>query len=201
MRLDYLSNEELVVMLQAEFDDEAFNELFYRFTPLYRKCFRQYPIMGFELDDYFQEGRIALMLVIEHYDIKGKYYVASYFARIYENRLINYLRKLMAKKREQQLNLLSLNEPVSLVDGKNEVYTYGDLLFEEGPDTLEWVIAKDTLEQLIEDLSELEKMVFIYRMTEEDNSVPNIAKKMNEDRRVIENALARCRKKCRQHFG
>lgn len=201
MRLDYLSNEELVVMLQAEFDDEAFNELFYRFTPLYRKCFRQYPIMGFELDDYFQEGRIALMLVIEHYDIKGKYYVASYFARVYENRLINYLRKLMAKKREQQLNLLSLNEPVSLVDGKNEVYTYGDLLFEEGPDTLEWVIAKDTLEQLIEDLSELEKMVFIYRMTEEDNSVPNIAKKMNEDRRVIENALARCRKKCRQHFG
>ena len=201
MRLDYLSNEELVVMLQAEFDDEAFNELFYRFTPLYRKCFRQYPIMGFELDDYFQEGRIALMLVIEHYDVKGKYYVASYFARIYENRLINYLRKLMAKKREQQLNLLSLNEPVSLVDGKNEVYTYGDLLFEEGPDTLEWVIAKDTLEQLIEDLSELEKMVFIYRMTEEDNSVPNIAKKMNEDRRVIENALARCRKKCRQHFG
>src|SRR5699024_3393626 len=105
------------------------------------------------------------------------------------------------KKREQQLNLLSLNEPVSLVAGKNEVYTYGDLLFEEGPDTLEWVIAKDTLEQLIEDLSELEKMVFIYRMTEEDNSVPNIAKKMNEDRRVIENALARCRKKCRQHFG
>ncbi|HJF16079.1 MAG TPA: sigma-70 family RNA polymerase sigma factor [Globicatella sulfidifaciens] len=201
MRLDYLSNEELVVMLQAEFDDEAFNELFYRFTPLYRKCFRQYPIMGFELDDYFQEGRIALMLVIEHYDIKGKYYVASYFARIYENRLINYLRKLMAKKREQQLNLLSLNEPVSLVDGKNEVYTYGDLLFEEGPDTLEWVIAKDTLEQLIEDLSELEKMVFIYRMMEEDNSVSNIAKKMNEDRRVIENALARCRKKCRQHFG
>lgn len=201
MRLDYLSNEELVVMLQAEFDDEAFNELFYRFTPLYRKCFRQYPIMGFELDDYFQEGRIALMLVIEHYDIKGKYYVASYFARVYENRLINYLRKLMAKKREQQLNLLSLNEPVSLVDGKNEVYTYGDLLFEEGPDTVEWVIAKDTLEQLIEDLSELEKMVFIYRMTEEDNSVPNIAKKMNEDRRVIENALARCRKKCRQHFG
>ena len=164
MRLDYLSNEELVVMLQAEFDDEAFNELFYRFTPLYRKCFRQYPIMGFELDDYFQEGRIALMLVIEHYDIKGKYYVASYFARVYENRLINYLRKLMAKKREQQLNLLSLNEPVSLVDGKNEVYTYGDLLFEEGPDTLEWVIAKDTLEQLIEDLSELEKMVFISRM-------------------------------------
>ncbi len=201
MRLDYLSNEELVVMLQAEFDDEAFNELFYRFTPLYRKCFRQYPIMGFELDDYFQEGRIALMLVIEHYDIKGKYYVASYFARVYENRLINYLRKLMAKKREQQLNLLSLNEPVSLVAGKNEVYTYGDLLFEEGPDTLEWVIAKDTLEQIIEDLSELEKMVFIYRMTEEDNSVPNIAKKMNEDRRVIENALARCRKKCRQHFG
>lgn len=201
MRLDYLSNEELVVMLQAEFDDEAFNELFYRFTPLYRKCFRQYPIMGFELDDYFQEGRIALMLVIEHYDVKGKYYVASYFARIYENRLINYLRKLMAKKREQQLNLLSLNEPVSLVDGKNEVYTYGDLLFEEGPDTLEWVIAKDTLEQLIEDLSELEKMVFIYRMMEEDNSVSNIAKKMNEDRRVIENALARCRKKCRQHFG
>lgn len=201
MRLDYLSNEELVVMLQAEFDDEAFNELFYRFTPLYRKCFRQYPIMGFELDDYFQEGRIALMLVIEHYDVKGKYYVASYFARIYENRLINYLRKLMAKKREQQLNLLSLNEPVSLVDGKNEVYTYGDLLFEEGPDTLEWVIAKDALEQLIEDLSELEKMVFIYRMMEEDNSVSNIAKKMNEDRRVIENALARCRKKCRQHFG
>ncbi|MGX7075936.1 sigma-70 family RNA polymerase sigma factor [Globicatella sanguinis] len=201
MRLDYLSNEELVVMLQAEFDDEAFNELFYRFTPLYRKCFRQYPIMGFELDDYFQEGRIALMLVIEHYDIKGKYYVASYFARIYENRLINYLRKLMAKKREKQLNLLSLNEPVSLVDGKNEVYTYGDLLFEEGPDTLEWVIAKDALEQLLEDLSELEKMVFIYRMMEEDNSVSNIAKKMNEDRRVIENALARCRKKCRQHFG
>lgn len=201
MRLDYLSNEELVVMLQAEFDDEAFNELFYRFTPLYRKCFRQYPIMGFELDDYFQEGRIALMLVIEHYDIKGKYYVASYFAKIYENRLINYLRKLMAKKREKQLNLLSLNEPVSLVDGKNEVYTYGDLLFEEGPDTLEWVIAKDALEQLIEDLSELEKMVFIYRMMEEDNSVSNIAKKMNEDRRVIENALARCRKKCRQHFG
>ena len=201
MRLDYLSNEELVVMLQAEFDDEAFNELFYRFTPLYRKCFRQYPIMGFELDDYFQEGRIALMLVIEHYDVKGKYYVASYFARIYENRLINYLRKLMAKKREQQLNLLSLNEPVSLVDGKNEVYTYGDLLFEEGPDTLEWVIAKDALEQLIEDLSELEKMVFIYRMMEEDNSVSNIAKKMNEDRREIENALARCRKKCRQHFG
>lgn len=201
MRLDYLSNEELVVMLQAEFDDEAFNELFYRFTPLYRKCFRQYPIMGFELDDYFQEGRIALMLVIEHYDVKGKYYVASYFARIYENCLINYLRKLMAKKREQQLNLLSLNEPVSLVDGKNEVYTYGDLLFEEGPDTLEWVIAKDALEQLIEDLSELEKMVFIYRMMEEDNSVSNIAKKMNEDRRVIENALARCRKKCRQHFG
>lgn len=201
MRLDYLSNEELVVMLQAEFDDEAFNELFYRFTPLYRKCFKQYPIMGFELDDYYQEGRIALLLVIEHYDVKGKYFVASYFSRVYENRLINYLRKLMAKKREKQLNTLSLNEPVSLVEGKNDVYTYGDLLFEDGPDTLEWVLAKDALEQLIKDLSELEKMVLIHRMIEEDNSVSNIARKMNEDRRVIENALARCRKKCRQHFS
>lgn len=201
MNFEYLSNEELVVLLQEAFNEEAFNELFNRFIPLYRKCFNKYPIYGFEMDDYYQEARISLMLVIDHYDIDGKYYVASYFARIYENRLINYLRKMMAKKREQHLYTFSINEPVNLVEGKTENYTYGEMLFEDGPDTLEWVLANEAFEMLLKDLSELERTVLFYRMIEEDNSVSRIAKIMHQDKRVIENALARCRRKSRYHFG
>lgn len=200
MQIDLLTNEELIEQLQEEFEEDFFNELFNRFMPLYRKCLKKYPILDFEFDDYLQEGRIALLTVIENFNSNSNYYVASYFARVYENRLINYMRMMAAKKRENQTNALSLSEAISKNDNNEGSFTYEDIVFENFPDISDYIIAKDSLENLIKDLSDLEKEVLCRKMLEEDNSLSNIAKILGVNKRVVENAMARCRRKCKMHF-
>lgn len=201
MQLDKCSNEKLVEMLQIKFDNRTFEEVFNRFRPLYRKCSKRILIAGFDLDDYHQEARLALMTVIEHYKSNQNYYVASFFARIYENRLLNVQRKTLAKKRINQNQIVSFNEPLVMQMGTEADFTYEDIVCEPSPEIPELIIAKDTLEEFISALSPLEKQVLSCKMNAEENDVLNIATLLSMDKKAVENALARCRRKCRDYFS
>ena len=59
------TNEELVSILRKEIIDEAFEELFNRFIPMIYSVRSIYSVPEFQIDDYFQEGRITLLNAIE----------------------------------------------------------------------------------------------------------------------------------------
>lgn len=191
------SNEYLVIQLQKQFDEQIFEELFGRFMPLYRKQYQKYRINYFEFDDYLQEARLSLLKVIETYSASSKYYVASYYARIFENRLLNCLRHQSAKKRDYQNMTVYLEDMIEASSNGDTELTYSDLVCENKSDLIDIIIARDAFTHLMAELSELERKILGYRLMEEAYSVTEIAEKLAIDKKSVENALSRCRQKCK----
>lgn len=195
------SNEELVEMLQQQFDDLIFEELFSRFLPLYKRNSRMIIIPDFQFDDYLQEARLTLFHAVKNFQVNERHqHLAPYYAKAYENRLLNQLRKRHAKKRCPEELLISLSEPLKSQSDDFSL-TFEDIVFEKSPDMVDFIIAKDALEYLAESLSPFEKKVMSLRLNEEAMSLTQMAEYLKTDKRAVENALSRCRKKCRRFFN
>lgn len=200
MTFHLATNEELLILLKECFDEVVFDELLMRFLPLFKRSSQMIIIRDFEFDDYLQEARITLLYVIEKFDFSKQQFVAPYFAKAYENRLFNHRRNQMAQKRQQTESLISLNEPIKLNPQESSYLTYGDLIYEKSPSIDDVVIARDALDELAKKLSPFEKKVMGLRMTQGTYNTVEIAQLLNTDKRSVENALSRCRKKCKQYF-
>ncbi|HFI0464221.1 TPA: sigma-70 family RNA polymerase sigma factor [Streptococcus suis] len=192
---DDLSNEEIVVRLQECFDDALFEELHYRFKPMFQKSIRDYRIRNFDDEDYLQEGRISLHEAIKHFDSKQKYYFSSYFHRIYKNNLINHLRHELALKHIPYWEMVSLEAQIDFLGEDASDYYLADVLADKQTTIHDTYVARENFVEFLSSLSNLERNVLYHRMMEEDNSANHIAGLMEVDRRVVENALARCWRK------
>lgn len=197
-----LSNEELVLRLKAQPDtqlDDDFELLHSRFTPLYCKMSTTIKIVDFDIEDYKQEGRIALHKAIQSFDPSQGKYFASYFSQIYKNRLINHHRRDNAKCRIPAHMIISLNH-IKKSFKEDSTFKMENFLTDHSIQIFDHLIAKEQFIHYIETLSHLERKVLIHRMNQEDNSCKNIAKILNLHPRTVENALSRCWKKSKKYL-
>ncbi|MBD3949053.1 sigma-70 family RNA polymerase sigma factor [Tuanshanicoccus lijuaniae] len=199
MNVKDLSNEVLIEHLKDSFENDCFAELYNRFMPLYYKCMRTIRIEGFEPDDYLQEARIIWWSVIEKYDKANSPYVATYFARVFENYLSNIRRDRQAIKRGGQVSFTSLQETSEFDDFSDNI-TYLEYYVKETTSIDEQIILQETVDAFINSLTHLERVALCNRLLEEDNNISHIAEQLHTDRRSVENALARCRIKCKKYF-
>ncbi|XJS10608.1 ECF-type sigma factor [Aerococcaceae bacterium WGS1372] len=97
--MEQKSIEELVVMLNNEFDADIFEHLVRRFIPLFNKNLKRAPWFNFDFDDYFQEGQIIMYEAIKTFDRTKIKYFTSYYNALYNNHISNIHRSGRALKR------------------------------------------------------------------------------------------------------
>lgn len=191
-----LTNEQIVVMLQKEFDDKLFKELYRRFKPLIRKEMESHYIPLFTKGDYFQEGRIALHRAIEYFDEKREVHFARYIQLVYKSHLYNIYRYENALKRggkgkKSPLEIKKEENGKTII--ANVLDYYGQTVF---PSPEDCVIAREISTSYFTDLSLLERKVlacFFQGMKRDE-----IAQQLCISSKKVQAAYDRCRQKMRK---
>jgi RNA polymerase sporulation-specific sigma factor len=172
-------------------EETAMNELISEFSSYVFQAEKRYFIPGATREDLYQEGFIGLFMAIKTYDISRNLPLEDYISLSIRNAIIRAVRSATQKKQLLLTNADSLeadsNTYVRLQSQRRELE--------------EIVLGKLQAEQIDEIinyyLSRSEKKVLKLRL--EDFSVDEIAVMVNEDRKTVENALYRARKKIKSY--
>lgn len=193
-----LTNEELVLSLNNCYSDDTFDIIFRRFTPLLKKYFSLYPIYGYELDDFFQEGRIVLNQAIKQFDLTGTHYFASYYQLLLKNHLYNLYKYEHAQKRGGGCITVSLEMPKQYSQDDATEFSYLDLYSHAHHVHLDDTLyIREKMQECFLSLSKLEKKVFKFFLEEYETRA--IAEQLNIDEIQVKNAISRTKRKLK-HF-
>lgn len=186
--------EEIVINLQKNYEEESFLMLFNQFEPLFRCSEKTYRISGYLREDYYQEGRIALMQAIKTYNIERAAYFASYFKMVYKNQLLNVIRKQTAVKRGGNRKDVSIDK---LMESDYISRAKAEELLEDhiGTNPEELAVVKECEEEFFKNLSKLEIKVMRYYLRA--YTFDEIAEELGQSKDRVCNAYDRCRQKLR----
>lgn len=183
--MDKYNDSELLYLI-CNGSEEACAILFNKYKPLIYKRIRSFKIKKEYIDDFYQEGLIALHNAAKSYDPKfGKQFV-TFFDLVLQRRFQTLLE---ANKKRFYLEILFPGEEMLREDGT----TYLDPILsaiEERPTV-------DDVDTSV--LSKWEEQVFILRF-KEMLECKEIAKITNQDTKNIYNALYNIKKKLRNQF-
>ena len=187
--IDYkvLTDEELAI-LAGERDDQAFDELYYRYAKTVRHMCRNLFLIGGEPEDLLQEGYAGLFKAVQTFDKeKGNF---MNFARLcISKKIANKIDNSNAKKNEALSTAVSIE---SLVETQST-----DL------SPLESLVGKEGYEELLESiegvLSKKEKEVFDLYL--KGYSYTEIAKELNITPKQTDNAINRFKNKIKKFLN
>lgn len=193
---DALSNEELVEKLKENYDGYAFKELYERFIPLFKSLAASHDIPTFELEDYFQEGRIVIHKAIGLYSIEKNAYFAGFLKMKYQHRLYNLLRHHCAAKRGGTTRPASLDHLIN--NDEDFEHMSGDNFIKDNkivsPEAL--VAIREKTNNYYIDLSDLEGKVMCCYL--DGLSIKETAEKLQVKETQARSAYDRCRQKLRK---
>ena len=190
-----LSDEELAVRYQKSRDDDAASLLINRYRDMVRHIAKRYFLFDYENEDFVQEGTVGLYRAIRDYDPnKGKFSVYAW--RCIERQIQTVITRGNSLKRRipKDMVLLSIDEKQESGEWESMAPT------DEGQDPASITITNETIEQfrfeLMQQLSPVERDVFTFLAMDYDYT--QIAKKLNKDKKSIDNAIQRIRKKAKR---
>lgn len=191
----HLTNEEIVGSLQEEFNEDLFEELVRRFKPLFAKYFHQHRLADYELEDYYQEGRLALLDALSKYSSKRLQKFSGFFQIVYKNRAYNLYRDALSERRGGKYYDLPLL--VHRQDSPQDEFT----ILETYQDAYQLSVNKivemrDLKVTFINNLSYMERSVFIYYYS--GKSQDEVAALLDIEKSQVRSALDRCRIKLRK---
>lgn len=168
----------------AKTDELAYSELISRYLPSLRRLSRLYSKSPADRDDLVSEGILGLMNAVATYSPGRGASFSTYAGVCVNNRMLNALKKsAMISKRE---------EPLDETDPEKAP---GDSPEEIVMDR-EWL--DEIFSEMSENFSETEKRVFVMYLN--GLSYSEISEKLALDRKSVDNALARVRRKLRRKF-
>lgn len=180
VRFNSVTDDELVLI--ALTNDEAYSELISRYLPSIRRLSRVYTKSSADRDDLVSEGILGLMNAVKTYSSDKGASFSTYAGVCVNNRMLTALKKsLRIQKREESLDEFDASggsSPEKIVidrEALNEIFS-----------------------EVSENLTELERTVFLQYLG--GDSYDDIAKGLDIDRKAVDNALARVRKKLRKKF-
>lgn len=192
-----ISLECLVESLKENFNEENFVQLFNKFEPLFRKSEKVYNIPGFTQEEYYQEGRIALLNAISNYKVEKAAFFASYFKMVYKNQLLNIIRKQTAVKRGGNKIEVSIDQLCeSDYTGRARVEEILEDRLGSNPEDL--AVVKEAEDLFFKHLSKLE--IEVMRRYLKAYSFDEIAEELGQSKDRVCNAYDRCRQKMRHLF-
>lgn len=200
MRLyESTTNEDLVAILKEEMLDEAFEELFNRFIPMIYSIRSVYTVPEFQLDDYFQEGRITLLNAIDTFECNRNVYFASFLHRLYKNHIYNKLRKVYSLKRQNGFCDLSIDTPHISEKTSQEINILEVISDPHCFDPEATMMIKERANDYFTQLSALEKKAIVSFLGH--TTYENVAKELELPVDTIRSAMSRARRKIRLEFN
>lgn len=161
-------------------DNESLELLMKKYKPIVNKIAKRYFIIGADLNDVIQEGMIGLFNAYNNFD-KTKNASFKTFASLCINRQIISAMNSAYKKKIELLDESEIPKNIEPLEYSPE----DDIILNEEFETLKKEISKK--------LSSFEQVVLSNFL--EDYSYEEIAKKLNLQKKSIDNALSRIRNK------
>ena len=175
---------EYLVRIIQQVNGDPFSRLIEISTPITMSLVSKYFISGYEPDDIMQEARWALLKSAKTF----KKEEGMEFLRYYHMTLTNHLNMLVrsehANKRKVNIMANSLDE---IMEGAGE-YIQGNSCILTHPENA--IVAKETFEEYLNELSPFERKVFKRIM--EGSSLAQIAVQTNSTKKQVKNAWYRC---------
>ena len=124
MNYEGINDYDLIYKIREHNDENAFYDLVKKYEPIIINCAKKYylnnPYYGVDLNDYSQEGRIAVFKAMKSFDVNGASLFYTYVCLCINRCLITYCRSLGASKNSLLNNSLS-----------DETYSFlGDIEYE-----------------------------------------------------------------------
>lgn len=193
------TNEELVALLQIDIKDEVFEELFNRFIPMIYNVRNIYPIPGFQIDDYFQEGRITMFHAIDSFEGARNVYFASFLHTVYKNHIYNKLRKIYSSKRRDVYGDLSFDTSYITSKSSREVNILEYIPDPNGLEPEETIMIRERADNYFSQLSPLEKKTIVSFLGH--SSYEHVAEELDISIDTVRSAMSRARRKIRVEFS
>lgn len=108
-----MTPEEIAMIALAKTDSQAFEELFQKYLPLTLKTVAPYHIRGYEVDDWLQEARLAMLKALDHYDGSNGSKFGSYYRMVLLSYVKSLLRRFLAKKRRADASAIPVEDPLA----------------------------------------------------------------------------------------
>ncbi|MDE5977425.1 MAG: sigma-70 family RNA polymerase sigma factor [Turicibacter sp.] len=185
MKVEY--NDYELVYLVREQNEAALDILIQKYSPIIRKIASSYYGVGFDHDDFFQEGRMAFIKSIDTFDETATASFYSYSMTCVRNRLMTVYRKA---KRSAGLDLLTdYTDPTLSMVAETNTYRYLDKDYDTLNERLllEYALKEKGI------LSDFEKTCLKYYLL--DNNYIEIAAILSVPPKKVDNALCRCKSK------
>ncbi|MGN0490869.1 sigma-70 family RNA polymerase sigma factor [Ruminococcus sp.] len=177
-------DDNTLARLSKNGDDNAFNELAMRYLNTINFIARKYSAEGYELNDFVQEGLLALLYACRTFDENGNSGFKNYMSVVVERRFISIIRKSSTQKAVPKSALVQLEE-------------LGDTLedFSQSPEEL--IMCREHLNMVFDKLKNvLSKTEFeVVMLYGNGLSYKEIAKKLSIPEKSADNALQRARRK------
>lgn len=194
MKYNEINDNELLFLV-SESNEEARSELVKKYTGIVHKIAFKYlnlaETFGIEEKDLVQEGLIGLSKAIETYDSTKNVLFYTYVTLCIETSIKSALRTASKKKHQ------SLNNSISLDKLYEEEININEIIKDETSDPSIQLLDKESIDEILLDskkiLTEFEYEVF--RLKAEGYSNEEIAKKVNKEKKSIENTLFRIKNK------
>ncbi len=184
-----MSDKKLLVLINKENNHNAFNTLAKRYFKLICKKALVYKGAKTEFDDFIQEGYIAFINAVKHYDINSNASFCTYLGVCVEKRFYTVYKNEKRLKDIPSQMIVSLDDEIMETLHSNEQTPLNTIIERENFDRL--------LLEIKSCLSVFEQKVlsfYLYGLSYEQ-----IAKSLNSNTKSIDNALQRIRKKLKQY--
>ena len=177
-------DDNTLARLSKNGDDNAFNELAMRYLNTINFIARKYSAEGYDLNDFVQEGLLALLFSCRTFDENGNSGFKNYMSVVVERRFISIIRKSSTQKAVPKSALVQLDE-------------LGDTLedFSQSPEEL--IMCREHLKMMLDKLKNvLSKTEFeVVMLYGNGLSYKEISKKLSIPEKSADNALQRARRK------
>lgn len=171
-----VTDEQLIPQIRSG-NDEAFDLLVARYTPLLQRLSSHYGVASaVERDDLAQEGLLGLLAAVNTYRVDGTASFATYARTCMRNRMITVIRRVQDDRLVQCIDeepAVPEEDPAALMVRREEVTAMRS--------------------QLRSVLSDTEYQVFMRYLS--TYSYEEIASALSMDRKAVDNALQRARRK------
>lgn len=177
-------SDDVLAELSKDGNDNAFNELVLRYLGMIRHIARKYSARGYELNDFVQEGLLALLYACRSYDKSGGRTFGSFVSLVVERRFISIIRSSQSQKAVPDSALVQIDSVSEELTG-----TVGS------PE--EQLVVKEQLNQVLNRLSALlsAREYEVLMLFASGLSYSKISQKLNISEKSVDNALQRARRK------
>ena len=173
-----INDYELIYRIRENNDEEAINDLILKYEPLVAKLAKKYCIndfcLGVDINDFIQEGRIAVVKALRTFDLENEILFYTYVSVCVNRHLITYYRSLVNSK-HNPLNF-SVSDDIFACLSDNSFEPYA--ILNSKYDSLELMNSVHSLQLIDGSVFELRYNGFSYREISEllDMSVSSVAR-------------------------